>query len=135
MKSIKHELGFSDVGFVLIIVAIVLVFVTANEYKNQKNVDFQTYFSIDPRSTNDKDLVRSLVNKRLEELVKVANGRSAMVVAIRNESESLTLKDLKDKIERLNEAKKIETSAWSDWERACGAAKWENYVQTCNAAK
>ena len=73
--------------------------------------------------------------KKLNELLETASSTLGAVEKIRNEPESLTPEDLKDKLERLKTARQTEKSAWSDWNRACEAAKWEDYIQGCNATK
>lgn len=138
MKLIKNEAGASNlnivIGVVIISFILLATFFVLVEIEAENN--FKAYFSIKMyQGTSEKNLVKPWVNKRLEELKKIATDASYAVEAIRSEPESLTPEDLKGRLERLDEAKKIKKSAWSDWERACSAARWEGYVVSCDATK
>lgn len=138
MKLIKNEVGASTLDTIITIVIVLFMFlvITFVIVENKAEHDFKAYFSIKMyQGTSEKNLVKPWVNKRLEELKKIATDASYAVEAIRSEPESLTPEDLKGRLERLDEAKKIKKSAWSDWERACSAARWEGYVQACEATK
>ena len=135
MESIKSERGNIYLPVLVICVLIILYFSWSDIKDGQARVNFKTYFSIDPHDVVERNLVKPLVAKKIEELKAIASKSSLVVESIRNEPESLALNDLEDKLSRIREAKKVEKSAWLDWERACSAAKWEGYVQTCGATK
>lgn len=137
MKLIKNEVGssLSETMVLILLVLIVTTFAIRSIIHNDTDKNLKAYFSIEPHKTKEKDLVKPWVNKRLEELKKIAIDASAAVEAIRSEPESLDPEGLKEKLERMETSQKIEEFTWSDWRRACRAAKWEGYVQTCDATK
>ena len=134
MESVKSKRGYAF--FPVLFIVMLLGALWTFQEEAQVHRDFKTYFSISPHLVGvEKNLAKPLVAKRIVELKDIASKSSSVVEAIRNEPESLVLEGLEDKLGRIREAQKAEKSAWSDWERACKSAKWESYVQTCDAAK
>jgi len=123
-------------GFISFLTVLVMImnFMYNIEIRLRNEEAFDTYFAISPdRSKEERVLIKPMVIKRLVELKDEAIHNGFMVGDIYSKR-FLTATEIEDQIVKWLEAKKREKTSWLNYDTACEAARYYDYVDSeCNA--
>ncbi len=137
MVSFWEQSGVREwVAIFLVLILVIFSFGYVSYDRAQRN-NFQSYFGIDPHSisSSDRALAVPLVNIKLTQLLMAANDDLDAVAKIRNEQESVVVDALKERLERIKTAEDKAKNARADFQKACEAAIYEDFINECISAK
>lgn len=127
MRNLGDSRGFTVVDLCVVIVMVgfftlLMVYLFGHDKRHH---DFKTYFGFevsDNLTNQERNIMKPLVLKRLQELREKMNSDSATVTAINNMSPAQSSEEVKARLSQLKDAERNKKTSLDHWNRAYAAA-------------